>query len=139
MCNKAHDKAWQRDGDSLVELRDDRRRAILAEPLAGEDWSATIVPGARLADLDEAAIAKAREKFQEKHQRQAWAAQIPDWSVEKLLDKIGLTVHGQITRACLLLLGTPESATALLSPNPAEITWKLPLSVWLSISTRRFY
>ena len=121
----AHDKAWQRDGDSLVELRDDRRRAILAEPLAGEDWSATIVPGARLADLDEAAIAKAREKFQEKHQRQAWAVQIPDWSVEKLLDKIGLTVHGQITRACLLLLGTPESATALLSPNPVEITWKL--------------
>lgn len=121
----AHDKAWQRDGDSLVELREDRRRAILAEPLAGEDWSAVIVPGATLADLDEAAIAKAREKFQEKHQRQAWAAQIPDWSVEKLLDKIGLTVHGQITRACLLLLGTPESATALLSPNPAEITWKL--------------
>lgn len=121
----AHDKAWQRDGDSLVELREDRRRAILAEPLAGEDWSAVIVPSATLADLDEAAIAKAREKFQEKHQRQAWAAQIPDWSVEKLLDKIGLTVHGQITRACLLLLGTPESATALLSPNPAEITWKL--------------
>ena len=25
----AHDRAWQRDGDSLVELREDRRRAIL--------------------------------------------------------------------------------------------------------------
>lgn len=121
----AHDKAWQRDGDSLVELREDRRRAILAEPLAGEDWSAVIVPNATLADLDGAAIAKAREKYAEKHRRQTWAAQIPDWSVEKLLDKIGLTVHGQITRACLLLLGTPESATALLSPNPAEMTWKL--------------
>ncbi|MDD2544895.1 MAG: ATP-binding protein [Burkholderiaceae bacterium] len=121
----AHDKAWQRDGDSLVELREDRRRAILAEPLAGEDWSAAIVPSATLADLDEAAIAKAREKFQEKHQREAWATQIPDWSVEKLLDKIGLSINGQITRACLLLLGTPESATALLSPHPAEMTWKL--------------
>lgn len=121
----AHDKAWQRDGDSLVELREDRRRAILAEHLAGEDWSAAIVPGATLADLDEAAIAKAREKFFEKHQREDWAAQIPRWSVEKLLDKIGLTIHGRITRACLLLLGSRESAMALLSPHPVEITWKL--------------
>lgn len=121
----AHDKAWQREGDSLVALHEDRRRAILAEHLTGEDWSAALVPNAAMADLDPAAIAKAREKFQQKHQRQSWAVQIPDWSVEKLLDKIGLTIHGQITRACLLLLGTPESATALLSPHPVEITWKL--------------
>ena len=121
----AHDQAWQRDGDSLTQLREDRRKAILYEHLAGEDWSATTVPSATLADLDEAALAKAREKYAEQHQRELWAAQIPGWSVEKLLDKIGLTVHGHITRACLLLLGNPQSATALLSPNPAEITWKL--------------
>ena len=121
----AHDQAWQRDGDSLTTLREDRRKAILYEHLGGEDWSAVAVPGATLADLDEAALAKAREKYAEKHQRAPWAGQIPDWSVEKLLDKIGLTVHGHITRACLLLLGNPQSATALLSPNPAEITWKL--------------
>ncbi|WP_024539782.1 RNA-binding domain-containing protein [Comamonas badia] len=121
----AHDKAWQRDGDSLVELRADRRRAILAEHLAGEDWSAAIVAEAALADLDEAAIAKAREKFFEKHQREPWAAQIAQWSAQQLLDRIGLTIHGRITRACLLLLGTRESAMALLSPHPVEITWKL--------------
>ena len=121
----AHDKAWQRDGDSLVELRDDRRRAILAEHLQGEDWSAAIVAQATLADLDEAAIAKAREKYFEKHQREDWAAQIPQWSATRLLDRIGLTIHGRVTRACLLLLGRHESATALLSPHPAEITWKL--------------
>lgn len=121
----AHDKAWQRDGDSLVGLHEDRRRAILAEHLTGEDWSAAVVAGATLADLDEAAIAKAREKFLEKHQREAWAVQIPQWSAEKLLDKIGLTIHGRITRAGLLLLGSRESATALLSPHPVEITWKL--------------
>ena len=121
----AHDKAWQRDGDSLVELRADRRQAILAEHLAGEDWSAVELPNATLDDLDEAAIAKAREKFFEKHQREDWAAQIRQWSAQRLLDKIGLTVNGRITRACLLLLGRRESATALLSPHPAEITWKL--------------
>lgn len=122
----AHDKAWQRDGDSLTGLREDRRRAILAEHLTGEDWSAVVVPLSTLADLDEAAIAKAREKYFEKHQREAWASQIAQWSVEKLLDKIGLTIHGRITRACLLLLGQPERASALLSPNPVEITWKVP-------------
>lgn len=121
----AHDKAWQRDGDSLVELREDRRRAILAENLAGEDWSAAVVPDATLDDLDEAAIAKAREKYFEKHQREPWAAQVAQWSAEKLLDKIGLTIHGRITRAGLLLLGRRESAMALLSPHPVEITWKV--------------
>ena len=121
----AHDKAWQRDGDSLTVLRDDRRHAILREHLAGEDWSATVVQDATLADLDEAAIAKAREKYFEKHQREKWAAQIAQWSVEELLNRVGLTIHGRITRACLLLLGQPECATALLSPNPAEITWKV--------------
>lgn len=121
----AHDKAWQRDGDSLTVLRDDRRHAILREHLAGEDWSAAVVQDATLADLDEAAIAKAREKFFEKHQREKWAAQIAQWSVEELLNRVGLTIHGRITRACLLLLGQPECATALLSPNPAEITWKV--------------
>ena len=121
----AHDKAWQRDGDSLTVLRDDRRHAILREHLAGEDWSAAVVQDATLADLDEAAIAKARAKFFEKHQREKWAAQIAQWSVEELLNRVGLTIHGRITRACLLLLGQPECATALLSPNPAEITWKV--------------
>ena len=121
----AHDQAWQRDGDSLTGLREDRRRAILLEPLAGEDWSAVLVPQATLEDLDVAAIAKAREKYAERHQREPWADQILHWSAEKLLDKIGLTLHGRITRACILLLGHPESASAFLSPHPAEITWKV--------------
>ena len=121
----AHDQAWQRDGDSLTGLREDRRRAILLEPLAGEDWSAVLVPQATLEHLDAAAIAKAREKYAERHQREPWADQILYWSAEKLLDKIGLTLHGRITRACMLLLGNPESATAFLSPHPAEITWKV--------------
>ncbi len=121
----AHDQAWQRDGDSLTTLREDRRRAILLEHLAGEDWSAVLVSQATLADLDAAAIAKAREKYAERHQREPWADQIPHWSAEKLLDKMGLTLHGRITRACMLLLGNPESASAFLSPHPAEITWKV--------------
>ena len=40
----AHDKAWQRIKDSLVELTPERLNAILDEPLfTGSDWSAEIV------------------------------------------------------------------------------------------------
>lgn len=121
----AHDKAWQRDGDSLVELRPDRLRGILTELIAGQDWSAEIVPRATLADLDPAAIAKAREKFAAKHQQERWAADIAGWSTEEFLDKAKITLHGRITRTAVLLLGTPQSV-GLLPSSTAEITWKVP-------------
>jgi ATP-dependent DNA helicase RecG len=120
----AHNKAWQRDVGSLVELREERLNAILAEPLVGEDWSAVTVAGARLDDLEPAALVLAREQFARKHSRERWAAEIPQWSDLQFLDKARLTVHGSITRAALLLLGRPESAR-MLSPHPAEITWRL--------------
>lgn len=122
---QAHDKAWQRDGDSLVELRPDRLRGILTELIAGQDWSAELVPRATLGDLDPAAIAKAREKFAAKHSRERWAADIATWSTEDFLDKAKITLHGQITRTALLLLGTPQSV-GLLPNSTAEITWKVP-------------
>ena len=118
----AHDKAWQRDGDSLTDLREDRRKAILNELIAGQDWSAGTVPSATLTDLDPAAIAKAREKFAARHQQERWAADIERWSIAEFLDRAKITRHGQITRTALLLLGRPESV-ALLTPNSAEISW----------------
>lgn len=121
----AHDKAWQRDGDSLVELRPDRLRGILTELIAGQDWSAEPVPSATLADLDPAAIAKAREKFAAKHQQERWASEIEGWSTEEFLDRAKITLHGHITRTALLLLGRPQSV-GLLPSSTAEILWKVP-------------
>lgn len=47
----AHNKAWQRIEDSLVELTPERLNAILEEQLfAPDDWSAGIVQNATLAD-----------------------------------------------------------------------------------------
>jgi len=122
---QAHDKAWQRDGDSLVELRPDRLRGILTELIAGQDWSAEQVPHATLMDLDPVAIAKAREKFAAKHQQERWAEDMANWSTEEFLDKAKITLHGAITRTALLLLGTPQSV-GLLPNSTAEITWKVP-------------
>lgn len=121
----AHDKAWQRDGDSLVELRHDRLQTILREPLVDQDWSAQVVASATLADLDPNALAKAREQFANRKATERWAGDIAEWTDATFLDKAKLTINGQITRAALLLLGTEQSA-ALLSPYVAQISWKLP-------------
>ena len=121
----AHNKAWQRDGDSLTELREDRRRAILTELIEGQDWSSALVVGATLEDLDPLAIAKAREKYAAKHQTERWASEIAGWSVAQFLAKAKMTLHGELTRTALLLLGRSQSAD-WLSPNPAEILWKVP-------------
>jgi len=121
----AHKKAWQRVGDSLVELHNDRHDAILAEPLAGEDWSAEVVAAATLDDLDPEAIALARKKFAEKHQNERWFGEIASWTDAQFFDKARITRDGGVTRAALLLLARPQRV-GLLSPNPAEISWKLP-------------
>lgn len=119
----AHDKAWQRLDDSLVEMRQERLDSILQEPLGGNDWSAQIVEGATLDDLDPAALELAREKFAEKHHRASFAADIPGWDLSTFLDRAKITIQGQVTYAALLLLGKPEATHYL--PTLAQITWKL--------------
>jgi ATP-dependent DNA helicase RecG len=119
-----HGKAWQRIGDSLTLLRPERHAAILSEPLVGEDWSAGIVASASLSDLDSEAVAKAREKFAQRYQNERWAKDIASWTDAYFLDQAKLTVRGKMTRTALLLLGH-EGSTHLLSPHPAEITWKI--------------
>lgn len=118
----AHDKAWQRLDDALVELRPERLAAILAEQIEQRDWSAQIVEGGTLDDLDPTAIDFARQKFAEKHREGGFAAEIQNWDVPTFLDKAKITIQGRITHTALLLLGKRE-ATHLLPM--AQITWKL--------------
>jgi len=120
----AHDKAWQRIDDSLVELRSERLTSILAEPIEVVDWAAQIVPDASVDDLDPAALALAREKFSEKNKNSAFAGEIAGWDTRTFLDKAKITIQGNITRSALILLGKPESVH-FLSPAMTQITWKL--------------
>lgn len=120
----AHDKAWQRIDESLVELRPERLASILAEPIELVDWSAQVVPEASIEDLDTAALALAREKFREKNQNSSFAGEITDWDTRTFLDKAKITIRGNITRAALILLGKPESVH-FFSPAMTQITWKL--------------
>lgn len=120
---QAHDKAWQRDGDSLVELRADRHDAILREHLAGQDWSAGLVPDATLADLDTQALQLARKQFTAKNSQERWASEIAGWSDSEFLDRAKLSASGTLTRTALLLLGKSESTHKL--QHPAEMVWRL--------------
>lgn len=118
----AHNKAWQRIEDSLVEMTAERMSAILDEPIFSEtDWSAQIVADAMIEDLDEVAIAKARMMFKKVHSRIP-EAEVNAWTVETFLSKSGIMKNGGITRAAIILLGKYESAFKL-RPAVAQVTW----------------
>ena len=118
----AHNKAWQRIEDSLVEMTAERMSAILDEPIFSEtDWSAQIVADAMIEDLDEVAIAKARMMFKKVHSRIP-VAEVNAWTVETFLSKCGIMKNGGITRAAIILLGKYESAFKL-RPAVAQVTW----------------
>lgn len=120
----AHNKAWQRLDDSLIEMTPEHLNAILEEQLfAPEDWSAEIVANASLSDLDELAIAKARVMFKKVHSKIP-ANEIDGWTVEELLSNSGVMIDGKLTRAAIILLGKPM-AVFKLRPAVAEVTWTL--------------
>lgn len=120
--------AWKghyfaRAGESRTSLGLDKLDEIRQQTLL-MDWSAQLVPGATLADLDDAAVGKARESFAKKYANRITLEEVMGWPLATFLDRARLTQGGQITRATLLLLGKAESAYRL-SPHPAQLTWSL--------------
>lgn len=109
---------YARSGESLGPLELTKLDQIRAQSPA-EDWSAGICPTATLADLDPAALAKARDQFARKYPNQ----ELPADDLA-FLDRAKVTIEGRITRTALLLLGKEESVHHLL-PSIGEITWKL--------------
>ena len=88
------------------------------------DWSAQIIKGATLKDLDPTAIKEARVKFKEKSSSKSFYKDIDSWDDLTFLNKAKITIGGQITNTAIILLGKPESSH-LISPAVAQITWKL--------------
>lgn len=118
----AHDKAWQRIEDSLVELTQERLNAILEENSPTFDWSAEIVEEATLDDLDANALAKARNEYKAVHPRVS--DEVDGWDDMELLCRSGVANKGKLTRAAILLLGKP-TAIHFIRPAVATITWVL--------------
>jgi len=88
------------------------------------DWSAKVIKGATLKDLDPIAVEKARVKFKEKTSSKSFQKDIDSWDDLTFLNKAKITIDGQITNTAIILLGKPESSH-LISPAVAQITWKL--------------
>lgn len=114
---------YSRAGESLTSLGLDKQDEIRGQ-MGATDWSAGVIHEATLAHLDEGALAKARESFAKKYANRFEENEVMRWPVETFLDRAKLTQIGQLTRTTILLLGKPEAAY-LLSPHPAQMTWKL--------------
>ena len=114
---------YARAGESLVALGIDKLDEIRRQTLS-LDWSAQVLSGSVISDLDPEAIQKAKRAFLEKYSNRFTTEEINAWTDRVFLERAHLTLNRQITRATVVLLGKPESAR-FLSPYPAQITWKL--------------
>lgn len=114
---------YARAGESRAPLGLDKLDEIRQQTLS-TDWTAQLVPGATLDDLDKVAVRKAQESFAQKYANRITLEEVMHWPLASFLDRARLTQAGQITRATLLLLGCAESAWRL-SPHPAQLTWSL--------------
>lgn len=114
---------YARAGESRTSLGLDKLDEIRQQTLL-TDWTAQLVPGATLAHLDESALQLARSAFAKKYANRFSAEEVMAWPVAAFLERAHLLRDGQITRGTLLLLGKSTSAH-LLSPHPAQLTWKL--------------
>lgn len=117
-----HNKAWQRIGESIVEIKPERMSRILNEIEVPIDWSSAIIPEATIDDLDSEAIKKAREQFAIRNPNKA--DELESWDDATFLNKAKVTVQGKITRTALILLGK-EDSEHFLSPFVAKIRWSL--------------
>ena len=112
-----------RAGESLAPLSLDKLDQIRNQTI-GADWTAVVIEGATISDLDPSAIARARQGFTERHAARIPADVIAAWDDATFLARARLTRNGGITRAAMLLLGA-DTSTHLLTPHLAELTWRL--------------
>lgn len=107
--------------ESIGYLALNKINAILRQA-SNNDWSAQVCEEGRLDDLDSNAIAVARDKYKSKYPH--LAAEVDASDDLTFLNKAKVTLGGKITRAAILLLGTPES-TSHLGPAVAKMSWLL--------------
>ncbi len=112
---------YGRDGEELSPLNLEEIERIRRQ-VAQTDWSAVICPDATIAELDETAIAKAKQNYKIKNPRVA--ADVDGWDTATFLTKTKLLVNGRLTRSAIILLGKPEASAHLLPVQP-QISWVL--------------
>lgn len=112
--------AYGRSGESLVPLSSNKIEQI--KLTADSDFTRKIIDNASIDNLDIEAVKIAREKFKEKYSDMS--SLVDNMSDLDFLDKVGLTLNGKITYACMLLLGSSDYSY-LLGDFDTRMTWKL--------------
>jgi ATP-dependent DNA helicase RecG len=111
---------YGRDGESLAALNIEELERIRSS--IAEDWSALVINGATINDLDDKAIEIARQNYASKHPDKT--NEIKKWDTITFLNKAKITIKDKITRTAILLLGK-EEATHYINPSEAKIRWVL--------------
>jgi ATP-dependent DNA helicase RecG len=107
---------WQRQGDRLIAMSEDRLRDVFAE--AGHDFSAEICAAATMTDLDPVAI----EEFRHRWIVKSGNSGLPSLSHEQLLNDAEALVDGRLTHAALILFGTRQALGRYLAQ--AEVVFE---------------
>lgn len=107
-----------RRGDSLVEMDDETTKHILNE--VDPDFSASIVEGLTMQDLNEDALREFRSLWSRKSGRVDYI-QI---GFEEMLDNLDLKSQNGITYAALILLGKDKALTAHLPDAEIIFEWR---------------
>ena len=94
---------WQRQGDSLIAMSEDRLRSIFAE--AGHDFSADICASATMDDLDTVSIENFRKRWINKSGNRG----LTNLTQKQLLNDAEALVDGSLTYAALILFGTRKA------------------------------
>lgn len=113
--------AYAREYESISPLPMNKLDLIRSQ--IGVDWSKDIVEDANIEDLDEEAVARARELFLKRcgDKKREVVQLLTD---EEILNKAGLTIKGKITKTALILLGKSEASYFFDGFIP-RITWTL--------------
>lgn len=112
---------YARDGESLTELSQEKIDRIRRQKR--EDWSKRIVVGAKLEHLDKNAVALARANYKKQANKPHIAEEVDAMTDLEFLTKLKLMIDGQVTNACMLLLGNPDY-DYLMDVAP-QIMWRL--------------
>ena len=107
-----------RAGESLVEMDQMTLKRILNEP--DPDFSAQIVEGLRLDDLDEEAITNFKRRWADKAKRDEYRS----FSSDKTLRAIGLLTDKGLNYAALILFGKKEKLDELLPGCEIIFEWR---------------
>lgn len=115
--------AYAREDENTCPLPMDKMDLIRSQ--IGVDWSKEIIENADLSDLDEEAVAYARELFIKKQKSSRKSTEMLEkMSDIEILNKAGLLIKGKVTNAALILLGKEESSYLFDGFIP-RITWTL--------------